>query len=435
MTKKNLRYLSVLILDKVFNDKSYSNLILKEYLQKYDLKDVDKRLITEIVYGTVKYKLSIDNIINIFVKKFDERDISTVILRSAIYQLRYLDKVPEYAVLNESVEASKLLCNNRSKFINGVLRNYLRNKDITKNKKNTLQYEYSFATWMINLFKTQYPGEYINLMSSLNERGDTCCRINSLKYSKEDFLHKFSEFKIENLEQFQNALKIRDVSDITNSHLYKEGLLSIQDLSSQLVCEILNPRTGDTIIDLCAAPGGKSTYIAELIKDDGKIISCDVHEHKIKLIKNNIFRLGIKSIECFVNDATIVNDNFLDLADKVLLDAPCSGFGVIKKKPEIKWFKNQSDLEEIISVQKKIINIASRYVKKNGILMYTTCTLNKNENENIINNFLSNNKNFVIEEIDVTLFRDLKIENINNMITLFPSKINDGFFMCKLRKI
>ena len=126
MTKKNLRYLSVLILDKVFNDKSYSNLILKEYLQKYDLKDVDKRLITEIVYGTVKYKLSIDNIINIFVKKFDERDISTVILRSAIYQLRYLDKVPEYAILNESVEVSKLLCNNKSKFINGVLRNYLR---------------------------------------------------------------------------------------------------------------------------------------------------------------------------------------------------------------------------------------------------------------------------------------------------------------------
>lgn len=435
MTKKNPRYLSVLILNKIFNDKSYSNLVLKKYFEKYDLEDVDKRFITEIVYGTIKYKLSIDNIIISFVKKFYKDHISTIILRSAIYQLKYLDKVPEYAILNESVEVSKLLCDDKSKFINGVLRNYLRNKEIIKNRKNTLQDEYSFATWMINLFKKQYPKEYINLMSSLNERGDTCYRVNSLKYFKEDFLHKFIKVKIENLEQFRNALKIRSVSDVTNSYLYREGLLSIQDLSSQLVCEILNPRVGDTIIDLCAAPGGKSTYIAELIRDNGKIISCDLYGHKIKLIKNNIFRLGIKSIECFVNDATIVNDNFLNLADKVLLDAPCSGFGVIKRKPEIKWFKNQSDLEEIISVQKKMINIASKYVKKNGILMYTTCTLNRDENQNIINNFLSNNKNFVIEEIDVTLFRDLKIENINNMITLFPSKLNDGFFMCKLRKI
>ncbi len=431
----NARYVSVLILDQVLNKKAYSNLALKENLDRYNLKDVDKKLVTEIVYGTIKFKLSIDNVIRNFVKKIDENHISTIILRSAIYQLKYLDKIPEYAVLNESVEISKKLCRNKSGFINGVLRNYLSNKDNIKSNKNTLQDEYSFVAWMIKLFKNQYPKNYIDLMASLNERGETCYRINSLKFSKEQFLKKFKDLGLKDVEGFRNAVKINGSSNISDNDLYKDGLLSVQNLSSQLVCEILDPKEGENIIDLCAAPGGKTTYIAELIKDNGKIISCDIHNHRVELIKNSAKRLNLKSIDCFVNDATLVNERFIDLADKVLLDAPCSGLGVIKKKPEIKWFKNQSDLEEIIYIQRKIISIASKYVKSNGILMYTTCTLNKNENEQIIKEFLKENNNFIIEPIDTKIFGDLKFENNNGMITLFPGQLNDGFFMSKLKRI
>lgn len=432
---KNSRYISVLVLDKVFNENAYSNLTLKSYLDKYDIKDVDKKLVTEIVYGTIKYKLSIDNILSNFVKKIDEKHISTIILRSALYQLNYLDRVPEYAVLNESVEISKKLCKNKSSFINAVLRNYLRNKDSIKKMKNTLEQEYSFVSWMVNLFKTQYPNNYLDIMDSLNERSEVCYRINSYKISKSEFMERFSELNIENINNSRNAIKIKNASNVIDNEVYNKGFVTVQDLSSQIACEIMDPKENDFILDLCSAPGGKSTYIGELIKDNGKIYSCDIHEHKIKLISQNVKRLGLKCIEPIINDALAVRENFIESFDKVLLDAPCSGLGVIKKKPEIKWFKKQSDLEEIINIQRKMIKIAAQYVKIGGILMYTTCTLNKNENEKIVEEFLKDNKNFVIEEIDLSLFNGLNFQINKNMLTLLPSEFNDGFFITKLKKI
>jgi len=205
-------------------------------------------------------------------------------------------------------------------------------------------------------------------------------------------------------------------------------------LSSQIACEILNPKEGDVIIDLCASPGGKSTYIAELSNDKCKLISCDIYDHKIDLIKNSANRLKLSSIDCFINDATILNEKFIDKADKVLVDAPCSGLGVINKKPEIKWFKNTYDLKEIIDIQRKIIFNASRYVKSNGVLMYTTCTLNKNENEDIIKWFLETNNDFILESIDDYDFSNLFFENNKGMITIFPTELSNGFFITKLRK-
>lgn len=432
---KNLRYISVLILDKIFKDKAYSNLVLKNYLEKYSLKDVDKKLVTEIVYGTIKYKLSIDNILNKFVKKIDEKDISVMILRSALYQLNYLDRVPKYAVLNESVEISKKLCKFKSSFVNGVLRNYLRNKDVIKNSKNTLEQEYSFVSWMVKLFKNQFPNDYIDIMKSLNGRAEVCYRINSYKISKEELFDKFQNLKFEIINDSRNAINIKNLSNVFEDEVYKKGFITVQDLSSQIVCEIMNPVENDFILDLCGAPGGKSTYLAELIKDNGKIISCDLHEHKINLISQNAKRLGLKSLELKLNDALVLNKSFVGCFDKVLLDAPCSGLGVIRKKPEIKWFKNQEDLEQIINIQRKMVEISSKYVKVGGILMYTTCTLNKNENENIVNEFLKNNENFVLEELNLDLFCGLKIKLNENMVTLLPSEFNDGFFISKLRRI
>jgi len=211
----NLRYDCVIILDEVLNRGAYSNITLKDYLDKSSLKDIDKRLVTEIVYGTIRYKLTIDDILNKFVKKLDENNISTIILRSAIYQLKYLDKIPEYSVLNESVEVAKRLCKNKSGFVNGVLRNYLRNKKFIDSGKNTLQYEYSFSSWMVKLFKSQYPKNYIELMRALNKRSETCYRINSKMISKQDFIERFKdEFRIEDIKEFKNSIKIKIISQI-----------------------------------------------------------------------------------------------------------------------------------------------------------------------------------------------------------------------------
>ncbi len=432
---KNSRYLSVIILNDIFNNGSYSNITLKKYLENSGLNVNDKGLVTEIVYGTLRYKLSIDNFIASLVRKVDDNDISTIILRSAIYQLEYLDKIPVYAILNESVELSKVLCKSKSKFINGVLRNYLRNRDNIRFDKNTLEHEYSFATWMINLLKKNYPNRYINLMDMLNRKIDTCYRVNHLKGSKKEIIHKFNEFDIEDLHNFKSAFRIRNLSNVTNTYLYTQGLLSIQDLSSQLACEIMEPCKNDIVIDLCASPGGKSCYIAELMGDEGKVISCDIHSHRVDLIKNSIKRLGLRSVECVLNDATLTNEKFLNIADKVILDVPCSGIGVINKKPEIKWFKNSSGLEEIINVQRRIIHISSSYIKRNGVLVYTTCTLNRDENENIIKEFLNEHREFKIEDIDENVFSGLDFEKKSGMITLFPSDLNSGFFINKLRRI
>lgn len=431
----NLRYDCVIILDEVLNKGAYSNITLKDYLDKSSLKDIDKRLVTEIVYGTIRYKLTIDDILNRFIKKLDENNISTIILRSAIYQLKYLDRIPEYSVLNESVEVAKKLCKNKSGFVNGVLRNYLRNKKFIDSNKNTLQYEYSFSSWMIKLFKTQYPKNYVELMKSLNKRSESCYRINSKMISKKNFIKKFKdEFIIEDIKGFKNSIKIKSPINVSKLEAYKNGLISVQSLSSQIACEILNPKEGDVIIDLCAAPGGKSTYIAELSNDKCKLISCDIYEHKIELIKNSASRLNLSSIDCFINDATILNEKFIDKADKVLVDVPCSGLGVINKKPEIKWFKNPSDLKEIVNIQRKIIFNASKYVKSNGILMYTTCTLNKNENEDVIKWFLETNDNFILDSIDNYDFGSLLFENNKGMVTIFPTELSNGFFITKLKR-
>ncbi len=431
----NLRYIAVLILDDVLNKGAYSNISLKEHLDKSDLRDIDKKLVTEIVYGTIRYKLTIDMILSNFVKKLDEGHIVTMILRSSIYQLKYLDKIPDYSVLNESVEIAKKLCKNKSGFVNGVLRNYLRRQKSIKIKENTLEYEYSFATWMINLLKDQYPSNYKSIMENLNKRSETCYRVNESVISKGEFLREFMfKYSLEDLSCTRNAFKMKNVSNISKSKIFKEGLISVQGLSSQIACEVLDPKENNVIIDLCGAPGGKSTYIAELINNKGKVYSCDVHNHRLDLIRASAKRLKLNVIECILNDGTKLNERFLNLGDKVLLDAPCSGLGVINKKPEIKWFKNPKDLEGIINIQRKMIEVASKYVKKEGVLMYTTCTINKDENEGIIREFLKRNKDFEIEGIDSNTFSHLEIQNNDGMITIFPSEITNGFFITRLRR-
>ncbi|MGL5615662.1 MAG: 16S rRNA (cytosine(967)-C(5))-methyltransferase RsmB [Sarcina sp.] len=437
----NTRKLIVEILDEVFFNGAYSNIEINKRLAGKDIDVKDRALITEVVYGTIKYKRTIDIIIESFVKSIEKVDNEVLnILRSSIYQMRYLDRVPDYAVVNEAVNLAKDTSMGLSKFVNGVLRNYIRNEkrdfadDFTGS--NLLAYKYSFEKWMVELFIKQYGKERAEqILEGLNKTPALTVRVNALKEDYDTVFEKLEEtYGIEEGTICPEAIIIRKGSSIENNELYKEGLITVQDESAMLVAPLLDPKEGETVMDLCSAPGTKATHLSELMMNTGKVLAFDIHDHKIGLIKENIKRLGIENIECEIMDAAVLNPKYIAYADKILLDVPCSGLGIIRKKPEIKWTKSTRELQNIIKVQKEILDNAWNYLKKGGELVYSTCTLNKRENEEIIERFLDNNKDCKVEKVFIGEGDNI-IYNIDGSITILPNEFMDGFFMAKLKKI
>lgn len=439
----NPRKVAVNVLDKVIFQGGYSNITLNNEIKKSDLENLDKGLVTEIVYGTLKHKYTIDYILNSFIeKKIQSVDKKLInILRSAVYQLKYLDKVPEFAAVNEAVQLSKKKSTiASSKFINGVLRNIIRNnceaKVLPKDEISLLSYKYSFKPWLVEFFISNYGKENaINIMKGLNLRPYVTVRVNSLKCDYDEVLNSLREdgYLVSEGEVAPEAIKIIKGSSIEENKFFKKGYITVQDESAMLVAPLLDAKENDIIFDLCSAPGGKTTHIAELINNKGVINAFDIYEHKLKLIEENSKRLGVDIIHPIQFDATILNGDYIDTASRVLIDVPCSGIGIIRKKPEIKDTKNLKDIAQIIEIQRKIMDNAAKYVKVNGILLYSTCTINKDENENNIKWFIEKFKNFEIEKIN--------IGNKNNFIysegclTILPSENMDGFFIAKLKRI
>lgn len=438
----NIRKLIVEILDEVTFNGAYSNIEINKRLTGLDIDVKDRALITEVVYGTIKYKRTIDIILESFVKSIDQIDKEVLnILRSAIYQMRFLDRVPDYAVVNEAVNLSKEQSVGVSKFVNGVLRNYIRNEkrdfadDFTGT--NLLAYKYSFEKWMVELFVKQYGKDKAEkILAGLNKTPAVTVRVNALKEDYDTVFEKLEEasYEVEEGKVCPEAIIIRKGSSIENNDLYKEGLITVQDESAMLVAPLLDPKEGETVMDLCSAPGTKATHLSELMMNTGKVLAFDIHEHKIGLIEENIKRLGIENIECEIMDAAKLNPKYIAYADKIILDVPCSGLGIIRKKPEIKWTKSTRELQNIIKVQKEILDTAWNYLKKGGELVYSTCTLNKRENEEIIERFLEKNKDCKIEKVFVGE-NDNIIYNVDGSITILPNEYMDGFFMAKLKKL
>lgn len=440
---ENLRKVAVDIVDAVLTKGSYSNIILNAKLNSSKLEDRDKALTTEIVYGTLKYKYTIDKILESFLtQKLNKMDSFVVnLLRISIYQINYLDKVPSFAVVNEAVEISKKYKNiGASKLVNGVLRNYLRNKDKdfseAKDKAAALSYEYSFEPWMVKLFVNQYGEERAeSILKGLNTTPALTVRINSFKADYEAAFEKLKDsgYEVEEGYVCPEAVRIVKGSSVEKNPLFKEGLITVQDESAMLVAPALNPEQNEIVLDLCSAPGGKTTHISELMNNSGHVYAFDIHSDKLKLIEDNAKRLHITNIHCDVMDAAALNEKYIDFADKVLIDVPCSGLGIIRKKPEIKYTKNLKELKAIVDIQRNILKSASHYVKVGGTLLYSTCTLNKKENEEAIEWFLNSFNNYVIEP--------LFYGNIDNIIydkfgvTILPNKFMDGFFIAKLKRI
>lgn len=440
------REIALKALYKVENDKTYSNLALDELINqnRNNLAPRDIGLISEIVYGTISWKLTIDEIIknhsNIKMKKISSWILN--ILRIGIYQIIFLDKIPKSAAVNESVNLAKRYGHKgSSNFVNAVLRK-VDKKDIEefKNIKNPVERISKITStpkWIVEellLEKSEYEVEKIckkfNLKPKIN------IRINKLKTTKEKLETKLIENNIEFRNGELDDFFILDgLKNIEKLDLFREGYFTIQDESAGLASIVLNPKENDVILDACSAPGGKTTHIAELMNNNGKITAWDIYEHRINLIKQNAERLGVNIIKTEIKDATVFYEDYLEKFDKILLDVPCLGIGVIKRKPDIKWQRQKEDISQISKIQIKILETCSKYLKKGGELVYSTCSILQKENQNIIEEFLNKNSNFEIcnyENIENIKIRKY-LEN-KKYIKIYPNDVNDGFFICKLCK-
>ena len=289
---------------------------------------------------------------------------------------------------------------------------------------------------MIDLLVGQYGLETTTkMLAGFNERPAVTVRVNSLKADYDEVLETLEEqgYDVEEGYICPEAITIRKGSSIERNELYQQGLITVQDESAMLVAPLLDPKEGDVVMDLCSAPGGKATHLSELLMNTGEVHAFDIYEHKLRLIQENIDRLGITNIEMGIMDAVKLNGKYINFADKILLDVPCSGLGIIRKKPEIKWTKNGRELQQIARIQIQILNNAWEYLKKGGELVYSTCTLNKRENEDVIERFMGRNKDASVEKVFIGQ-NDNIIYNGDGSVTILPNEYMDGFFMVKLKK-
>ncbi len=437
---------AVRIVYRVLREGGYSNIAVKQELDESRLGRLDKALVTEIVNGTLRNLARIDWIKSHFIKKSDIEPWIEDIIRCGIYQIIFLDRVPDSAVCNESAELARSHGHEGTvKFVNGVLRNISRNKDKLEypdKEKNYIKYlsvYYSHPEWMVKKFVKDYGNEFAEaLLAADNETPPFTIRCNSLKINREELLSLLAAENIECKEGSLNAeaISIRGTSSIEGRESFVKGYYQVQDESSMLVAHVVDPSPGDVVLDICSAPGGKTTHIAELMGNNGRIVARDIHPHKLKLVEENCKRLGVKIVETELFDATKLDEGSIGRFDKVLLDAPCSGLGVIRRKPDLRWKKEPDNFMELYVLQGKMLDHASKYVKPGGKLIYSTCTINKMENTSVVKNFLSTHPEYKLESLEGLIPEALVSENAKSgWLELFPNTHGtDGFFIARIGK-
>ena len=416
------RFLAYKILNKIERDKAYSNITVDVVLNENEATSAP--FVCALVYGVIERKITIDFFLSKFltqpIKKLNPQVLT--ILRMGVYQIKFMDKVPDSAAVNESVKLSKKVkCSFASGLINSVLRKIASNEiqlPETDNKIYDLSIKYSCPESLVEHYINDYG--YIQaekILSSSLGSAPLFIRVNTLKVKPEELISQLEQEGIiaKQVENNETSLEIISGSAF-KSECYKKGYFHAQDLASQTCIDSLDPQENEIVFDLCSAPGGKSFTIAEKMNNKGKIYSFDLYEHKIKLINDGANRLGIDIIDAQIWDASVFNPQ-LPTADKVLCDVPCAGLGVIRRKPEIKY-KDFTFVDKLCDLQYNILNNASLYVKENGVLVYSTCSLSKKENENICERFLSEHSDYKSDE----------------MVTLIPHKDSDGFFFAKFIK-
>ncbi|OQB13342.1 MAG: Ribosomal RNA small subunit methyltransferase B [Firmicutes bacterium ADurb.Bin193] len=411
----NAREAAVLALFEVEKNGAYSDLALKKILGGSNLSGVDRAFATELVYGVIRHKLHIDyNIKTYSSQKLNKLSVWILnILRISIYQLIFLDKIPQSAAVNEGVKLAKRYGHDASsRFVNAVLRAVTLGGEI---KCPSIEIFYSHPKWLVTLLSEQYPDCFKKILASNNEPAPVTIRANSLKTTDEALCEALKAKGIKAVLA-GGVLEIKKFGDISALSEYKGGLFTPQDRGAFLAAAAVEAKAGELIIDVCAAPGGKTTQLAEQSGDNAEIIAFDLYPHKTELIEKNACRLGIKSITALCHNSSETHPDYVGRADKVLADVPCSGLGIIRKKPDIKWTKSPDDIKEIIEIQKKILAASAKYLKKGGVIVYSTCTVNKEENSGVTDEFIKREPFEKVFEIQ-----------------LLPHRDNcDGFYICKM---
>lgn len=452
MTKSvNIRELILGILLEVTEKEAYSHLIIRSVLDKYQYLDKSERaFITRVSEGTIENMILIDYIINQFskVKVNKMKPVIRNILRMGVYQLKYMDSVPDSAVCNEAVKlAKKKGFNNLTGFVNGVLRNISRNIDSirypakSEDKEQDIEYlsiMYSMPGWITEDFYDSY-GKAVTkqILEGFLNRNTTTVRCNLSKASIDETVSLLEQdnINVKRNNYLDYALEIENFNTISNIKAFNEGLCQVQDVSSMLVAEIAGIKENDIILDVCAAPGGKSIHAADKLNNTGKVYARDLTEAKAELIRQNVERTGYTNIEVKVQDALIKDNELLNKADVVIADLPCSGLGVIAKKTDIKYKMSKEKQKELVKLQRQILSVVKDYVKSGGVLIYSTCTINIEENiENV--KWFCESFDFEMKSITPYLCKELRSDTMDKgYLQLLPGVHNtDGFFMARLER-
>ena len=418
-----------------FVDKgSYSNIVLNDAFKEFYLTAKEKAFITEIFYGVLRNKNFLDYMIEKNTKVIKKEWIRNL-LRISIYQLTFMSSDAK-GVVWEATEIAKKHGIAISKFINGTLRNYLRNKDLEiKKLHDEKNYEilYSIPQYFCDILEKQYGSENLNqAIISLKKIPYLSVRVNKLKYSEEEFEEFLKEKDIQIIKKVDSVYYVNS-GLIINSKEFKEGKIIIQDASSYLAAKNLGAKSNELVLDICAAPGGKTAVLAEEMENKGEIIAIDIHQHKKKLIEENMKKLGIDIVKATVLDARNVNKQGRKF-DKILVDVPCSGYGVIRKKPEILYTKNRENIEELASLQLEILNSAADILKDGGELIYSTCTIISQENTENVEKFLNERKEFKVKALNIPENVSGEYDKLGGFSINYKEEIMDNFYIIKLVK-
>ncbi|GLB59405.1 16S rRNA (cytosine(967)-C(5))-methyltransferase RsmB [Cytobacillus sp. NCCP-133] len=442
---KNVREAALDLLETIEKNQSYSNLLLNNAIKKNEISQKDIGLLTELTYGTLQRRMTLDFYLIPFLKG-NKKVESWVkqLLRLTLYQMVYLDKIPDRAAIFEAVEIAKRRGHKGiSGMVNGVLRNIQRqglpSLEQIGDPVERLSIETSHPLWLVKRWVGQLGFEEAMKMCEINLTASLqTARVNVVKGTREECLSLLEKegFEVEASPFIPVAIKCLR-GNLANSQAFKDGLITIQDESSMLVAYALGGSQNETVLDACAAPGGKSTHIAETLQNTGQVISLDLHEHKVKLINDNAARLGLTNIKTNALDSRKVQEHYeKESFDRILVDAPCSGLGVMRRKPDMKYTKKEEDLFHLHKVQRNLLAAVSPLLKKGGILVYSTCTVDKEENEHVVQSFLKENADF---EGDTSV-RERMPKAIAPFIDGFELQIlpqdigSDGFYISCLRK-
>ncbi len=435
----NSRKTAFKVLLKIEQDGAYSNITLNNAVKEGELSPLDSAFTSALVYGVLERKITLDYIIRQY-SKIPLRKIelkTKIILRLGLLQMAFMDKVPESAAVNESVKLAKQQKLQKSSgFINAILRSFARDNCEIKypDSKDKLKYysvKYSCPQELVKLWLESYGEDNAKgILEHLSGRPNIYARVNTLRTTASDLIDLLSQDKVkaEKVDFPENAIRIADTGSIERLKAYKGGLLHIQDLSSQLCVYFLSAEKDQTVLDICSAPGGKTFTTAQYMQNSGKIIACDMYEHKISLIAKGARRLGIDIVETCLRDGS-ADDKSLPTADRILCDVPCSGLGVLSRKPEIRYKENLIDTD-LPQIQYKILCESAKYLKKGGRLVYSTCTLNPEENNKNTAKFLAEHPEFEGVTLELPKKLNRAFDEEKNEITLMPHTFEgDGFYI------